>query len=236
MKIIILSITKYKEKDAIVNAVSENGYVSLTAKGILDPKCKNHELNNILSIVDVDFIDGDYKYPIIKRSKVLVSPVDLNSDYYLMSTLMLLSESTLHLLDESEYHKMFNSLNEAILALKNGENYLKVALVYLARIITISGYQLEFNHCIYCGGKENIVAFSFSEGGFICKNCANEETKNDLTPKQLKLLRATFLVKDYNIPDNIFDKDDGMYLLNKYSEFIEDGLGYKLNAIKLINK
>lgn len=236
MKIIILSVTKYKEKDAIINAVSEAGYVSLTAKGILDPKCKNHELNNILNIVDVDFIEGDYKYPLIKRSKIITSSVDLNSDYYLMSTLMLLSESTLHLLQENEYHKVFNYLEDAIISLKNSENYLKIALIYLARIICVSGYELEINHCVYCGTKENIVSFSFSEGGFVCKNCASEETTNDLSPNQLKLLRATFLVKDYKIPDNIFNKEDGLYLLNKYSEFIEDGLGYKLNSIKLINK
>lgn len=236
MKIIILSVTKYKEKDAIINAISEHGYVSLTAKGILDPKCKNHELNNILNIVDVDFIDGDYKYPLIKRFKTLCSAVALNSDYYLMSTLMLLSESTLHLLDESEYYKMFKFLNDAIVSLTNGNNYLKVGLVYLARIIVESGYQLEFNHCVSCGKKEKIAAFSFSEGGFICKNCLTNDIENDLTPSQLKLLRATFLVKDYNIPDNIFNKNDGLYLLNKYSEFIFDGLGYKLNSIKLINK
>ena len=236
MKIIILSVTKYKEKDAIINAISETGYVSLTAKGILDPKCKNHELNNILNVVDVDFIDGDYKYPIIKRSKVVLSPISLNSDYYLMSTLMLLSESTLHLLEESEYYKVFHSLENAIIALQNGEDFLKVALVYLARIIIISGYQLEFNHCVYCESKENIVSFSFAEGGFVCKNCATEETKNDLSPKQLRLLRATFLVKDYKIPDDIYSKEDGLYLLNKYGEFIEDGLGYRLNSLKLINK
>ena len=236
MKIIILSVTKYKEKDAIINAVSETGYVSLTAKGILDPKCKNHELNNILSIIDVDFIEGDYKYPLIKRSKVLVSPVDLNSDYYLMATLMLLSESTLHLLEECEYYKMYKHLHDAIVALKEGDDYLKVALIYLARIINYAGYQFEFNHCIYCGSKQNIYSFSFAEGGFACKNCASEDTQNDLTPKQLKLLRATFLVKDYKIPDNIFNKEDGLYLLIKYGHFIEDGLGYSLNSIKLITK
>lgn len=236
MKIIILSVTKYKEKDAIVNAISETGYVSLTAKGILDPKCKNHELNNILNIVDVDFIDGDYKYPLIKRSKVLQSPVDLNSDYYLMSTLMLLSESTLHCLEESEYYKVYNFLEGAITSLKEGEDYLKIALIYLARIIRISGYQFEFNHCIYCGSKENIVSFSFVEGGFVCKKCSSEETQNDLTPAQLKLLRASFLVKDYKIPSNIYNKEDALYLLNKYGEFISDGLGYTLNALKLINK
>ena len=133
MKIIILSVTKYKEKDAIINAVSEAGYILLTAKGILDPKCKNHELNNILSIVDVDFIEGDYKYPIIKRNKVLVSPIDMNSSYYLMSSLMLLSESTLHLLEESEYHKMYQSLYDAIVALKNGENYFNIYTFYIIR-------------------------------------------------------------------------------------------------------
>ena len=236
MKIIILSVTKYKEKDAIINAISETGYVSLTAKGILDPKCKNHELNNILSIVDVDFIDGDYKYPLIKRSKVLASPVDLNSDYYLMATLMLLSESTLHLLEESDHYKMYKSLEDAIFALKNGENHLKVALIYLSRIITVAGYQLEINHCVYCGSKEDIVSFSFAEGGFVCRKCASEDTQNDLSPKQLRLLRAAFLVKEYKIPDNVFNKEDGIYLLNKYNEFISEGLGYNLNSIKLLNK
>ena len=144
------------------------------------------------------------------------------------------NQDTILLYRLGDFYETF--LEDAIMALKNGVHYLKVALIYIAKIISISGYELEFNHCVYCGSKENIVSFSFSEGGFVCKKCATEETRNDLTPNQLKLLRASFLVKNFDIPDLIFNVEDGLYLLNKYGEFIDDGLGYRLNSLKLINK
>ena len=44
MKIIVLSITPYKEKDGIVKAISENESLTFLARGIKDPKSKNSAL------------------------------------------------------------------------------------------------------------------------------------------------------------------------------------------------
>ncbi len=66
MKIIVLSITPYKEKDAIIDAISEEVDSTFTAKGILDPKNKNAAINNLLSIADIDLQEGNYKYPVLK--------------------------------------------------------------------------------------------------------------------------------------------------------------------------
>ena len=52
MKIITLSIVPYKEKDAIIDAISEEGDITFLAKGIMDPKNKNASLNNILLIAE----------------------------------------------------------------------------------------------------------------------------------------------------------------------------------------
>lgn len=40
MKIIVLTINQYKEKDAIIEAISENGDITFLARGIFDPKSK----------------------------------------------------------------------------------------------------------------------------------------------------------------------------------------------------
>ena len=236
MKIIILSVTKYKEKDGIINAISESESISLTAKGILDPKCKNHVLNNVLSIADVDFIDGNYKYPLLKRHKILVSSSDSNNDYYYLTTLLLLSEAALNLLDDDERYKLFKDLENALLSLKKGVNYLKVCLIYLSKIITLCGVKPEINHCVYCGSKQDIVAFSFVDGGFICKNCVREDTVNDLSPNQLLLLRASFMANVYDLPEKLFNKSDAIHILNKFYEFINDSIGYKLNTIDMLLK
>ena len=46
MKIIVISITQYKEKDGIINAISEEGAITFLARGIFDPKKKNAGINN----------------------------------------------------------------------------------------------------------------------------------------------------------------------------------------------
>ena len=82
MKIIVLSITPYKEKDAVVSAISEEESITFLARGIKDPKSKNTALNNILTIADIELMDGDFKYPILKGSKPLETSLKMNMNTY----------------------------------------------------------------------------------------------------------------------------------------------------------
>ena len=45
----------------------------------------------------------------------------------------------------------------------------------LAQIVKSSGYALEYNSCVLCGSKTNIVNISYTHGGFICKKCASSK-------------------------------------------------------------
>jgi recombinational DNA repair protein (RecF pathway) len=80
MKIIVLSITPYKEKDGIVNAISENESLTFLARGIKDPKSKNAALNNVLTVADIELMDGNFTHPILKSSKPLFSPLKVDMD------------------------------------------------------------------------------------------------------------------------------------------------------------
>ena len=56
MKIIVLSINNYKEKDAIITAISQSETITFLARGIKDPKSKNAAINNPLMIADIELM------------------------------------------------------------------------------------------------------------------------------------------------------------------------------------
>jgi len=239
MKVIVLTINPYKEKDAIINAISEEGFITFSARGILNPTSKNAGLNNILTVADVTFSPTKSKYNILKESEILLTPYKVKEEYDYLTSLMLLDEVTNSLLQDEEKHKVFNHLIEAIEMLKEGkENPLLIDLIYLARILKIAGYEFEVNKCLYCQGSKSIVAFNFSEGGFICKNCFDQEHSNDLeSVDQMLLMRfiCNFNRENSKADSLKFKESDLKFLLNKFYEFIVDGIGTKIKSISLLN-
>ena len=150
MKIIVLSITPYKEKDAIIDAISEEGDITFTAKGILDPKNKNAAINNLLSIADIDLQEGNYKYPVLKSISNVENCMKLDNDLDYLSCLMLVAEATKSLLQDEEKEQIFNSLINAVKAIKKAREPWAVTIAYIAKLLKIGGYELEVNRCVFC--------------------------------------------------------------------------------------
>ena len=234
MKIIVLSINQYKEKDAIITAISQSETITFLARGIKDPKSKNVALNNPLTVADIELMDGDFKYPVLKASKELFVPMKLTMDSTYLGTLLLMNEMMVHLFSDDEKHEMFSYLEEGVIGLKKTNAWLMTLLVFMAQAIRIGGFELEVNRCVICGQKNRIVAFSFIDGGFICENCVNEETEKDLTKEQMILLRAIFNSRDYHLLDSSYNKDDALVLLRKTLDFMQEAFGYRLKNLRLI--
>ena len=237
MKIIVLTITQYKEKDAIIEGIGEEGSITFLVKSLFSPKSKNSGLNNPLVIADIELQEGNFKYPVLKSSSILLNPMKVTNDYYYLSSLLLIDEATRILLQDEEKGAIFDSLAETITLLKNAKNIWPVLLTYFALIFKISGYEFEVNKCVRCGTKSDIVTFSFKEGGFICRNCAEIDTERDLSKEQMLTLRSAFLAAQ-NISSISFDitKEDALVILNKFNEFIIDSYGTRLKGFALIDK
>lgn len=236
MKVVILSITPYKEKDAIVEAISEKGDITFSVKGILDPKSKNASLNNPLTVAEIETREGNYKYPVLKSSSVIESPMKVTNDLYYLSSLMLIAEVTKSLLQDEEKELIFNSLVQAVISLKTADKPWAILLSYIAQVFAVTGYEFEVSQCVFCGTRQGIVTFSFNDGGFVCQNCMNEETTRDLTKTQMLLVRSAFNSKD--IAKAVFDveENDALVVLNKFFEFIKDSYGVNLHCSSLFNK
>ena len=234
MKIIVLTISPYKEKDAIVSAISENEFVTFLARGIKDPKSKNNAINNPLTIADIELMDGNFKYPILKEAKQLLTPMRLEMGTKYLGTLLLINEMMMHLFPDEEKPAMFQVLEKGVAALKRTSDWLMTLLLIMAHALRVGGFELEVNRCVICGEKNRIVAFSFVDGGFICEKCASEETERDLSKDQMILLRKVFNARDFFLLGSDYNQDDALFLLKKFIEYIEEAFGYHFKNLRLI--
>ena len=236
MKIVVLSITPYKEKDAIIDAVNEQGEMTFLAKGILDPKNKNSALNNLLAVADIELNEGNYKHPVLKSASIIENPMKVTNDYYYLSSLIFMAELTKLLLQDEEKVEVFNSLIKSISALKKAKQPWEILLAYTAKVLRIGGYEFEVNQCVFCGTKKEIVTFSFKDGGFVCKNCLEDDTERDLTKNQMLLIRSAFNTQEPSEAAFTCERNDAIVVLNKFMKFIRDSYGVTLKSESLINK
>ena len=238
MRVVILSKSNYKEKDCIYNAICPEGLISFLAKGAQDPKSKFVWLNNQMTVVEVEFLnDGRYKHKVINNASLVSSPMVSAGNYDYLVAINAVSELSQHVLLDEEKKKLFNEIEPVLNALRIGKDYRMVILLYIVRLLRISGTELEVGCCVRCGSKNDIVAFSFEEGGFVCNNCLVDTISTDLSPIQLKLIRYIFKAKDYSLPEiDQFSLLDKKIILKKLVDFIDEYVGVKLNSLDPLYK
>lgn len=234
MEIIITRITNYKEKDGIIDAICKDGKTSFLVRSLFDPKNKNAALNNVLTVADVETSEGKYKYPIITGSKIVLSPINPHADLKYMSVIMGMAEAINQLLNDEEQVELYEPIIDSLKALKNDVNPYEVFIPFLAKVLSISGYDFDVNQCVFCGGKKQILTFSFDDGGFICQNCYLNDIPKPFNKNQLIALRQSFFKKTISIEDKLLKDDELSFIIDKFLEFIYNSFGYKMKVKELI--
>ena len=234
MKIIVLSISSYKEKDAVISAISEDQFITFLARGINNPKSKNIAINNPLTIADIELMDGNFKYPVLKSSKQLFTPMRIDMDSKYLGSLLFINEVVNYLFPDEDKPKMFKTVEDSVTALKKSKDWLMVLLLFMAQVIRLGGFELEVNQCVNCGSKKNIVAFSFDEGGFICQNCFDESLGRDLNKDQMILLRKVCNARDMHLLDSGYNHEEALFLFEKFIHFMEEAFGYHFKNLRLL--
>ena len=234
MKIIVLSISSYKEKDAVISAISEDQFITFLARGINNPKSKNIAINNPLTIADIELMDGNFKYPVLKSSKQLFTPMRIDMDSKYLGSLLFINEVVNYLFPDEDKPKMFKTVEDSVTALKKSKDWLMVLLLFMAQVIRLGGFELEVNQCVNCGSKKNIVAFSFDEGGFICQNCFDESLGRDLNKDQMILLRKVCNARDMHLLDSGYNHEEALLLFEKFIHFMEEAFGYHFKNLRLL--
>ena len=232
---IVVSEVDYKESSKIINVLTkEYGIIGLIARGTKQVKSKlsgvtskltygyfhvNYRENGLSNLIEVD---------IINHFKNIRKNIDLMS--YALYLLELAEKVYKHDNDENIYEMLIASLEK----IDEGYDYKVISNIFELKMLDFLGIRPVIDECVNCGNKLDIVTISSYRGGYLCKNCSQNEPIVNI--KTIKLLRMFYYVDiekidKLDISDNIkkelsnfiydyYDRYSGLYL--KSREFLEN--------------
>ena len=227
---IIVSEVDYKESSKIINIFSPTeGVIGILARGTKKIKSNlsgvtskltygyfhvQYKENGLSSLIEVDVIDGFKK---IRKSIDLIS----YASYILeLSSMVYKHDSN---------PQIYNLLIASLKKIDEGYDYEVITNILELKLLEYLGIKPVIDNCVNCGSKVDIVTISSYKGGYLCKNCANDEVIVNI--KTIKLLRMFYYVdinkiSKLDISDNIkkelnrfiddyYDRYSGLYLKSK---------------------
>lgn len=230
---IVISQNAYKEKDAMVSALTKDGIVSFLARSIISITSKNKAACLPFSYSQFT-LNSKLDKLILSQGTLIKSYSHFYDSLDCLSSVNLINECIIKFVDEDNT-TLYQYLKKYLELLDRGFDEVTLTLIMLAQIIKSSGYALEFNSCVLCNSKTNIVGISYSKGGYICKKCL-ENNVYKLSREYLKTYRYVFMVPYDMLSHYVISNDVGLDLIRKFCKYLVDSFGYKeIKALEIYN-
>ena len=236
---IILTETNYSESSKILNILTkEHGLIGVMSKGCRNMKSKlrgvsrkllfgtihiYYKPNGLSTLIGIDVINS--------FSKTIM---DLEKVSYAAFILDL----THQVIKQNEDEKIFELLKDTLIKIEEGLNPLALTNILELKLLDYLGVSPSIDCCSNCGSDKQIVTLSSDAGGYICKNCYNNEPL--VSDKTIKMIRMYYYVDIKNITkldvsnevsieinrflDDYYDRYTGLYIKSK--DFIK-----KINSL-----
>ena len=234
---LVLKAVPVKGNDAMITALGKDGFFSFYARGAKKMGSKSFACCSELSYSSFVFSSSS-------TGKLTLSEGD--SIEYLFSShgleqsfcCMGLQEIALKLFHEPEEDtplEAFEYLLQALRAIKVGISPLNATIVALAGFLRLAGIGLEVGECVNCGKKKDIVTISYLDGGFLCRDCAEEIGSVKTPVEQLKILRFAFACSPSDLPRcQSWQSSDARPLLTGLLDHLENQTGIACKSLRMM--
>ncbi|ENY68545.1 Recombination protein O [Metamycoplasma auris 15026] len=175
---IILEVRNHQDNDGIIKVLVDGGIKFLYAKGIQKPQSKNKLNMPILALVNLEIIKSKFidKISTLKKAKII-------SFFPLNPLLQYIYNSVLHFLNYINNKNL--DFKKYQIFLDNLERYPNQSFsLVLLELLRVYGMKPNFDACVECKNKNNIIDFEFYKGGFLCK----QHSSNYKDPNYLRAL------------------------------------------------
>ena len=180
---LVLTNTTLNDHDVIMNVLTENGIVSVKAKGVLKANSKNRNVTEIGCYSLFHTIDRLNQKVYLLKNAETIQRFSINTDLDKQAVYNCLLEG---------FNKTSITLDEAIKfveLLDKCDNPLCLYAFYLCYLIKNGGISLIVDRCSICGSQQGINGLSFNDGGFVCKSCYSDSKHMHLDIVELKNIR-----------------------------------------------
>ena len=231
---IVIKTTPYKERDAIIEIITQDGFFSFLARGIMKVDSKNALFVSLYTHARFELEEGKGGHYSLRSGTLLDSPANSMNDLYCLLAFSNISELALKFFDEKSAAAYYPYLFEAFQGLyhKEGDPFTLVGIL-AAKALQLSGYAVETKGCVECGNKSGIVSFDFHSGGFLCHKHFNPNTQKNQTPSYLKTVRFLFVVKKEEMLQYTMKEKDLIAILSDMKNFMYDASGVNWKGLDL---
>ena len=227
---LIISETNYSESSKILNVLTkEHGLIGIMSKG-----CRN--IKSKLRGVSRKLIYGTFHIYYKENGLSTLIGVDIkNSFSKTMMDLEKISHASL-ILDlanqvakQNDSNELFDLIVDTLIKIEEGLNPMALTNILEIKLLDYLGVSPSIDSCAHCGSDKQIVTISSDAGGYICKNCYQNEPL--VQEKTIKMIRLYYYVDIKNITklevkkeisdeinhflEDYYDRFTGLYLKSK---------------------
>ena len=230
---LVLTETNYSESSKILNVLTkEHGLIGIMSKGCRNPKSKLHGVSRKL-------IHGIFNiYYKEKGLSTLISVDIINSfsktvmDLEKISYASFILDLTNQVVKQNDSDEILELVIDTLGKIEEGLNPIALTNILELKLLDYLGVAPNIDSCSHCGSTKNIITLASDSGGYVCKDCYNNEPL--VSEKTIKMIRMYYYVDIKNITkldvsdsvtneinqflDDYYDRYTGLYMKSK--EFI----------------
>ncbi len=239
---IILSETNYSESSKILNVLTDKyGLIGIMSKGCRKIKSKLRGVSRKLIYGTFNVYYKENGLSTLISIDVINSFSNTLMDLEKISYASYIIDLTNQVLKQNDSDEIFDILKNTLIKIEEGLDPLVLTNIIEIKLLNYLGITPNIDSCTNCGSSKQIVTLSSEQGGYICKNCyQNEPLVNE---KTIKVIRMYYYVDISSITkldisrevskeintflDDYYDRYTGLYLKSK--DFIK-----KVNQLESI--
>lgn len=217
VKGIVLSETNYSESSKILNVITEKyGLIGILSKG-----CRN--MKSKLRGVSRKLIYGTFHIYYKENGLSTLIGVDvMNSfsktimDLERISYASFMLDLTYQVIKQNDSEEIFYLLRDVLIKLEEGLSPLPLTNILELKLLAYLGVSPSIDACALCGSTKQIVTLSSSSGGYICRECYQNEPL--VSEKTIKMIRMLYYVD----PSSITKLEVSKEVTKEINEFLDD--------------
>lgn len=227
---IILSETNYSESSKILNVLTDKyGLIGIMSKGCRKIKSKLRGVSRKLIYGTFNVYYKENGLSTLISIDVINSFSNTLMDLEKISYASYIIDLTNQVLKQNDSEEIFYILKNTLIKIEEGLDPLVLTNIIEIKLLNYLGITPNIDSCTNCGSSKQIVTLSSEQGGYICKNCyQNEPLVNE---KTIKVIRMYYYVDISSITkldisrevskeinaflDDYYDRYTGLYLKSK---------------------
>ena len=227
---IILTETNYSETSKILNVLTkEHGLIGVISKGCRNMKSKLRSVSRKLLYGTIHIYYKPSGLSTLISIDVKNSYSNILMDLEKISYASYILDLTNQLVKQSENEEIFELLKNTLEKIEEGLNPIALTNILELKYLDFLGVSPSIDGCAHCGNNKQIITLSSDAGGYICKDCYNNEPL--VSDKTIKMIRMYYYVDIKSITkldvspeitdeitrflDDYYDRFTGLYLKSK---------------------